>query len=134
MPVLCVDDNAWIGEAVSRVLRAHPEFAWEGWFPSADGLENRVATGAAIILLDLDIPGQDSFETLRRLNHRLPDIRVVILSGHVQLELIDRAIECGAWGYISKNDEIEAIVSALKKVAAGEVAFSPTVQDYYRKR
>jgi DNA-binding NarL/FixJ family response regulator len=62
-----------------------------------------------------------------------PNMRVVILSGHVRRELIDRAIESGAWGYVSKHDGADAVVAAIRSVARGEFTLGPEVQAEYRR-
>jgi len=130
--VLCVDDN-------EHVLRAiHLKLAGAGGFRVCGELghpgtlvEEVTRAGADIVLLDLDIPGCDTFSTIRDLAERAPSARAVMFSGHVHSDLVDRAIEAGAWGYVSKNDGEEALVAALRRVASGEFVLSPEVRLCY---
>jgi DNA-binding NarL/FixJ family response regulator len=73
-----------------------------------------------VVLLDLDMPGPNPIEVLRELTVQSPDVRVIVLSGHVRRELIDRAIEAGAYGYLSKNDDGGVLVDSIRAVARGE--------------
>jgi DNA-binding NarL/FixJ family response regulator len=133
--VLCVDDNDWVGESVARVLRRASAYSWAGWLPSPDGLMERLAAApGAVVFLDIDMSGHDSFELVSEIARRFPAARVIMLSGHLRLELIDRALACGAWGYVSKNDDTDAILAAIENVVTGRIALSPAVVDEYQRR
>jgi DNA-binding NarL/FixJ family response regulator len=133
--VLCVDDNDWVGESVARVLKRTTAYAWAGWLPSPEGLLGRLeASPGAVVFLDVDMPGHDSFEIVAEIARRFPAARVIMLSGHLRLELIDRALASGAWGYVSKNDDTDAILAAIDNVIAGRIALSPAVVDEYQRR
>jgi DNA-binding NarL/FixJ family response regulator len=133
--VLCVDDNDWVGESVARVLKRATAYAWAGWLPGPDGLLERLeAAPGAVVFLDIDMPGHDSFELVTEIARRFPAVRVIMLSGHLRLELIDRALASGAWGYVSKNDDTGAILAAIDNVVAGRIALSPAVFDEYQRR
>jgi DNA-binding NarL/FixJ family response regulator len=119
--VLCVDDNDFIAEAMARVLTRDQGFEWLGWLPDAEGLHDAVGQRHPdVVLLDIDLPGADGLEVLERLLREFPDIRVIMLSGHVRREFIDRAVDAGAWGYLSKGERSDVIAAAVRQVAAGE--------------
>lgn len=123
--VLCVDDNELVADSVRRRLQMEPAYSWAGWFRHTDELlADGAARAADVILLDIDMPGQDTFGVVRRLGETAPDARVVMFSGYVRSDYIDRAIEAGAWGYISKNDGIDEVLDAVRQVALGEFALS----------
>lgn len=118
--VLCVEDNELVAEAIGRKLSGHADFEWLGWVNTAESLYERVEqTAPDVVCMDLDIPGQDAFGMIRALKDKSPHTRVLILSGFVQSDYIDRAVHAGAWGYLSKAEESRVIVDAFRKVAAG---------------
>lgn len=132
--VLCVEDNPRVASALRTKLSQLAEFEWLGWLPTADTLADRADNdNPSIILLDLDMPGRNPLEALAELSTRAPGVRVIIFSGHVRKDLIASAIDSGAWGYVSKNDGEEALLSALRSVVAGELAMSPEVQTTWRR-
>ncbi len=126
--MLGVDDNEQVGRALAMRLAQEPDLLWIGLLRSADALvEEAARLRPNIVLLDIDMPGKDPFRALQELTAKHPETRVVMLSGHVRRELIDRAFESGAWGYLSKHDEMARIAEALRRVMAGEVVMSPDV-------
>jgi DNA-binding NarL/FixJ family response regulator len=126
MSVLCVDDNAAVAEALEVKLGRSEGFEWKGALRRADDLVAVcVRDRPTLVLLDVDMPGRDPFDVLAELVDRCPETRVLVFSGHVRRDLITRAIDSGAWGYVSKNDGEEEMVAALRQVAAGELALSP---------
>lgn len=126
--VLCIDDNEWVGNSIGRLVRAQPGWEWLGWRASVAGLPGLVAgLGVVVVVFDVDIPGEDTFGAVREMKLVEPGARALMLSGHVSTELVDRALDAGAWGYMSKNDSSELLLRAIESVVAGEVALSPTI-------
>jgi DNA-binding NarL/FixJ family response regulator len=129
--VLCVDDNAFVADGIRIRLGIHSGFEWVGHLPSADDLIRQVqALQPHIVLLDIDMPGRDSLEALEELTRRVPSARTVIVSGYERDDYLDRAIDAGAWGYVSKNDGPQQIVEAIHEVHAGRFAFGPSMMRY----
>jgi DNA-binding NarL/FixJ family response regulator len=56
-------------------------------------------------------------------------VAVLILSGHVRRELIERAIDAGAAGYVSKTEGAATLVPAIRRAARGEFVLGPDVSD-----
>lgn len=124
--VLIVDDNPLVVESLSLRLSQESWVEVVGTLSQADEVVSSVAKlGVEIIILDVDMPGRDPFTVLQELAKQHPETRAIVLSGHVRTELIDRAIESGAWGYLSKTSPTEVVVSSIRSVHAGEFAFGP---------
>jgi two-component system response regulator AtoC len=68
-----------------------------------------------LVTLDLVLPGMDGLETLRRLKERLPDVPVVMLSGHGQARSIVEAMKLGASDFLRKPFEVEELEVACQK-------------------
>ncbi len=130
--VLCVDDNRLIGEAMARRIANEPRMEWAGWVSdSTEAVAAAKEKRADVVLLDIDMPG-DSFQVLVDIVRLAPGAKVVMLSGHVRLEYIDRAIDGGAWGYLSKNENMDDLLRYVLSIAAGEFILSPEVEAEYR--
>lgn len=132
--VLCVDDNDLVAEGIRMKLSKADQFQWLGQLRSAEDLV-KVAMHKRphVVLLDIDMPGKDAFEAMKELNELFPNVRVVMLSGYVKQDLIDRAIESGAWGYVAKSDGADTVLRAIRRAASGEFTLGPDVEDEYRR-
>lgn len=119
--VVCVDDNDLLRHALATRLQREPWLDVVGQLSSADGLpELGVRAEADIVLIDLDMPGRDPFAAIGELRALRPEARAVVLSGHVRMDLIDRALHSGAWGYISKSAGLDAVIRGIQSVSRGE--------------
>lgn len=78
------------------------------------------ATPAAnLILLDLHMPGAEGFSSLVFLTAHYPQIPVMIVSAHEEPEIIRRAMDHGASGFLPKSASIEQMSEALLTVLRG---------------
>lgn len=123
--VLCVDDNFLVIDSLVARLGQESWIEVAGTLSQADEITAAVERSRVdVVLLDVDMPGRDSFAALQELSERHPHVRTIMLSGHVRAELIDRAVACGAWGYLSKSVGAEVVVEAIRAVRDGEFALS----------
>ena len=123
MKVLVVDDHPLIREALRQVLRALArdiELLEAGSAPEALAAADK-SDGLDLILLDLTLPGRDGLEVLRELRERYPSYPVVVLSASDQSEIVMRALDAGAMGFIPKTSSNEVLLGALRLVLSGGV-------------
>ncbi len=127
--VLCVDDNRLVGEALAVHVAHQPGLRWQGQLHSADELVRRASElHPDVVLLDVDMPGMSPFDAIRELASKAPEIRVLMLSGHIRRPLVEAAMDAGAWGYLSKDSGAEAVTEAVRRVWADEVVLCPQVE------
>ena len=127
--VLCVDDNEMVSQALRRRLADEPGLEWAGVVRDGGEAFERVRqVRPDVVLMDIDMPGVDTFAIVARLSAEVPDSRVVMFSGHINPGYIDRALDCGAWGYLSKNDDVSALMDGIRLVGRGEIAMSHDVE------
>ncbi|MFI5401748.1 MAG: LuxR C-terminal-related transcriptional regulator [Planctomycetota bacterium] len=125
-----MDDHEFLADGLRARLALTDDLEFAGYLPTAQGLLAKVKeTGADIVLLDIEMPGPDPFEAIGDLRRRSPESRVLVLSAYVRDHYFESAVEAGAWGYLSKGDNPECLVEAIRKAARGEFAFSPEVEE-----
>jgi DNA-binding NarL/FixJ family response regulator len=74
-----------------------------------------------VIVLDLSMPGIGGLESIRRICNRDSNAKILVFSVHDETVFVDRAINAGAKGYITKNSAPGILVTAIQKIAAGEI-------------
>lgn len=73
-----------------------------------------------IVITDLSMPGIGGLECIRRLKQRDADAKVLVFSIHDEAVYLERAINAGAMGYITKNSAAEIMLEAIYEIAKGQ--------------
>jgi len=76
-----------------------------------------------VVLLDLDMPVFNGYETAKRALDKCPDLKIIVLSMHSDQEYYYKMIEVGACGFILKNSGVEELFRAINEVAIGNNYF-----------
>jgi len=133
--ILCVDDHTFLIDGLEARFDLEDDMEIVGRLGQADRLIATVdALKPDIVLLDIEMPGADSFETADELRRLHPDVRTVFLSAYVRDHYITSAMRVGAWGYFSKGEPSGVIIDGIRRVARGEFAFSPKVAERCKPR
>jgi DNA-binding NarL/FixJ family response regulator len=123
--LLLVDDHRMLRDSLRRSLEEH-DFDVVG--EAADGAEAvRLAQTLRpdVILMDVSMPALDGVEATRQISRVAPDSQVVMLTMHADGDVMARAIQAGAVGYLVKDCSIDDVVSTIRLAASGESVLSP---------
>lgn len=119
--VLLVDDHAVV-RAGFRMLLSSQEFIGE--ISDIDRGEVVAQEYAQfqpdVVVMDLSMPGIGGLEAIRRLLKQYRDAVVLVYSIHDEAVYIERAIQAGAKGYVSKNSAPEILAEAVQAVVNGQ--------------
>jgi len=78
-----------------------------------------------VVVMDLSMPGMGGLEAVRRLLAQDPKARILALSAHEDTAHPRRVLRAGALGYLAKRSAPEALITAVRAVAAGERYVDP---------
>jgi len=78
-----------------------------------------------VLLLDINLPGRSGLDLIAPVTDGCPSVRVVMLSMYAAPSYALRARQAGAWGYVSKDLEVQVLLGAIRLVAAGQRFVSP---------
>ena len=112
--VLVIDDDPGVRDYLEALVsrQGYDVLAAAG---GEDALRTLEDTRPDLVTLDVVLPGMDGLETLKELKQRLPDVPVIMLSGHGQARTIVEAMKLGAADFLRKPFEVEELELAFQK-------------------
>jgi DNA-binding NarL/FixJ family response regulator len=118
--VLLVDDHAVVRAGYRLLLHGAPEIEVIGEADSGELAYRYFAERAPdVVVMDLSLPGIGGLEAIRRIVQRDADARILVFSMHEDTMFVEHALAAGARGYVTKSSRPQALVTAVKEVAAG---------------
>ena len=111
--VLIVDDHRAVREEIAFALD------FDGWRTreaedGRSGLEQAKDPNVDLVLLDVKLPGMDGLEVLQKLKELRPDLPVVMISGHGDLDTAVLAVRRGAYDFLQKPFAMDRVVLSLR--------------------
>jgi DNA-binding NarL/FixJ family response regulator len=123
--LLLVDDHALFREGLAGLFAYQDDFVIVGEAANcATALAQTAVLTPDIVLMDIDMPGEDGIATTRRLKAQFPDVLVVMLTVHDATDKLLEAIKAGAQGYVVKNVRSADLLEQLRGLTRGEAAIT----------
>jgi DNA-binding NarL/FixJ family response regulator len=123
--LLLVDDHPLFREGLIALLSYQDDFTVVGEAgDAASALAQARALRPDIVLMDIDLPGEDGVSATRRLSLELPAVTVMMLTVHDDSQTLFEAIKAGAQGYLVKNVRSRELLEQLRGLVRGEAAIS----------
>ncbi len=133
--ILITDDHPVVRDGLVAILSTQPDFVVVGEAGNGAELLAKVReTRPHIVLLDLEMPGVDGVEALRRLRAAGETVRVIIFTAFDTDERILDAVQAGAMGYLLKGVPREELFQGIRIVQAGGSLLQPIVAARLLKR
>jgi NarL family two-component system response regulator LiaR len=124
--VMIVDDHPIVRNGLEASLLADTGLELFGMAKSgAEALALCKESTPDVILMDLVMPDMDGLETTRAILNRHPQVKVIVLTSFPEEDLVQRALEAGAIGYLLKNISIGTLSNAIRSAYSGQSTLSP---------
>jgi len=126
--VLLVDDHSLVRRGFRRILEDESDLAVVG--EAGDGAEAvRVAKELhpQVIVMDCALPSMNGLDATRKILAAHPATAVLMLSMHSEETWVHQALDAGARGYLLKSVVDMELVTAIRRVARGEIVLDPQV-------
>jgi two-component system, NarL family, response regulator LiaR len=124
--VLIVDDHPVVRDGIKFLMANYPDIHVVG--ESRDGMEAVELVGELhphVVLMDLMMPVMDGTTAIRLIRQRYPDVQILALTSFQERHLVQEAIQAGAMGFLYKDTEPQALVQAIRAIAAGQPSLAP---------
>jgi DNA-binding NarL/FixJ family response regulator len=127
--VVLVDDHAMFRAGVRAELGDRVDVVGEAGTP-ADAIRTIRTSTPDVVLLDVHMPEGGGLAVLEEIGSSLPDTRFLALSVSDAAEDVIAVIRAGARGYVTKTISADDLADAIKRVADGDVVFSPRLAGF----
>lgn len=118
--VLIVDDHMMMRTGLRYTLRSFEDLELVGEASSgAEAIEKCAELQPDVILMDMVMPGIDGAETTRKIRQFCPEIKIIALTSFHEKDLVEKALQAGAIGYLLKNVEAKELAQAIRAAYAG---------------
>jgi DNA-binding NarL/FixJ family response regulator len=124
--VLLADDHTLVAEGITRLLEKDFDLVARAE-NGREMIEQAQAANPDIVLADLSMPVLNGVEATRQLKKLMPDVRVIFLSMHSDVQYVAEAFRAGASGYVLKRSAPSELSQAINQVMAGGIYLTPLI-------
>jgi len=138
--VFIVDDHDIVREGMKRVLESQSDMEVVGEASNGNDVMKGISeTNCNVLLLDLNIPGRQGAVLIKEIRKTKPKVKTLIISSNPEDKFVLPLLRAGAMGYISKNADLNELLTAIRKVnnkgkylstnLAEDLAFDVLIED-----
>lgn len=123
--LLIVDDHPVMRQGLSQLLNLEKDFTVCGQAGSApQGLTSARSLLPDLMIVDISLKGASGLDLVRDIHAFLPKMPVLVLSMHDETIYAERALRAGAKGYVMKQEAAENVITAIRRLLAGQMYLS----------
>jgi DNA-binding NarL/FixJ family response regulator len=123
-----VEDKTGFRDSLAKMLNEAQGFRCAHTYGSAEeALQGIPEAAPDVVLMDINLPGMNGVECVRRLHTLAPAVRVIMLTVYENTENIYAALKAGASGYILKRTSPAKLLEAIQDVVDGGAPMSSAI-------
>lgn len=124
--VMLVDDHMMVRRGLAAFLKVFDDLLLVGEAESGEAAIQRCAEAQPdVILMDMVLPVMDGAAATRAIRQQFPQVQVIVLTSFKEGELIKKALEAGAIGYLLKDVSADELARAIRAANSGRATLSP---------
>ena len=126
--ILIVDDHPILRKGLAMVIDQEPDLVVAGEAEDVPGgLDMIEAVKSDVVIVDISLPGVDGIELIKTMKLKYRDLPALVVSMHDETLYAERALRAGARGYIMKQEAVDKVLVAIRKVLKGEIFVSDRI-------
>jgi DNA-binding NarL/FixJ family response regulator len=126
--ILIVDDHPILRKGLTLLINQETDLVVCAEAENAQmALESLETVVPDMAIVDISLPGIDGIELIKELRLRQKDLPVLVVSMHDETLYAERSLRAGARGYIMKQEALEKVLVAIRKVLEGEIFVSDRI-------
>jgi DNA-binding NarL/FixJ family response regulator len=126
--ILLVEDQTLMRQGLKTILDLEAGFKVVGAANDGEmGVRLALELRPDIILMDVQLPGQNGVESTAAICAAWPEAKVIILTTFDRDDYIFHGIQAGAFGYLLKDTPADNLIETIRRVNAGEIFIQPQI-------
>lgn len=126
--IFLVDDHKLFRNGLSLLLECEKDIVVSGEAENGQAFCEAIEKDQPdVVLMDIEMPVMDGFETTKKCCEKYPELKVIALTMFGEEQYYLKMIEAGAKGFLLKNSDIEEVIKAIKTVYDGGTYFSQEI-------
>lgn len=122
--ILVADDDPGLRLSVCSALSTSSQYETFEAFDGINAVEKIKSENIDVAILDMDMPRMNGLETLRAIKEHNPGIVVIMLTAFASIDQAVQAVKDGAYNYLSKPIESEALLELVSRAVAAQALIS----------
>jgi two-component system response regulator NreC len=129
--VVLVDDHMVLREGLKTLITAQPDMAVVGEAEEGEAALQQLETWRPdVVIMDISMPGVNGIQATEQIKRAYPEVKVLVLSVHDDTSYLRQMLTVGASGYILKHTAADALIQAIRTVAAGGLYLEPSLAEH----
>ena len=133
--VLIAEDHDVVREGLKILIRSDPSLEIAG---EADSGRSAVRLAKKlqpdVVLMDLAMPRGNGLDAARDIRVQVPDSKILVLSAYKDEDTLQKVLDAGVSGYMTKHSAADELLTAIREVGKGNRYYSPAIANKLRKR
>ena len=118
--VVIVEDSLRIREELAKLISNARGFKCLGVYADAEAaLEDIPRQKPEVVLMDINLPGMNGIECVRRLKAILPTVQIIMLTVYDEVGQLFNSLQAGACGYLLKRTPSDKLLEAITEAKSG---------------
>jgi two-component system, NarL family, response regulator DesR len=124
--ILIAEDQGMMRSALAGLLDLEDDMRVVSTVARGDEVLDAIRNAAPdVVLLDIELPGRGGLEIIPEITRAAPDCAVIVVTTFGRPGYLHRALQSGAKGFLVKDDPVEELAAAVRRVLAGEIVVNP---------
>ncbi|MFS4494847.1 response regulator [Maribacter sp. 2308TA10-17] len=133
--LIIADDHKMFIDGLMSILKDAPEFSVTTTFKNGAQVVKYLDINGVddlnLLVTDLTMPEMDGIELNKIVKEKYPSLKTLVVSMHIDGQMIDKLIRNNVDGYVPKNAEKDELLDAIRTIVKGEKYFSSEIKRAY---
>jgi len=133
--IFIVDDHELVRQGLRQLVNGEIDMHICGEAADVQGaLKMRKALTPDLVIVDLSLPDGNGLDLIKQLHSWHPKMHIIALSMHDDELYAERALNCGAQGYINKQDSAQKLLVGIREVMNNKIFIKPEIAEKIRQQ